>query len=220
MISGGERGLLTASRVSPTNVRYSAPVPTATAATKTNSNRQPRRRSIAPPIRGEKPGAAAVAIVIDAIARVSPCPSNRSRATARDNTATAQTPAACIDRPTSRLAKSPANAHHAVPSTKTHSPVTIGAFRPSLSDNGPTTSCPAAKTTRKTGMLDVTAALDTSRSAAIAGNEGRKMLVDSRPIAAKAQITPLAAMLVRCPDLPAATLAKATSLLMSGALAD
>ena len=62
------------------------------------------------------------------------------------------------------------------------------------SDNGPTINCPTAKIARKTVMVDVTAALDTRRSAAIAGSEGRKMLVDRIPVAANAQITALQAV--------------------------
>jgi hypothetical protein len=40
----------------------------------------------------------------------------------------------------------------------------------------------------------VASALDTCKSAAIAGSEGRKMLVASGPIAAKAQITAMEAV--------------------------
>nr|WP_249157134.1 hypothetical protein [Bradyrhizobium diazoefficiens] len=64
-------------------------------------------------------------------------------------------------------------------------------------------------------MLDVTAALDTPRSTAIAGREGRKMLVDRSPIAAKAQITALAAIPVRCSGFSAAALPVTTSLLIA-----
>jgi hypothetical protein len=77
------------------------------------------------------------------------------------------------------------------------SPIRIGICRPNRSDNGPTINCPTAKIARKTVMLEVTAALDTRRSAAIAGSEGRKMFVDRIPVAANAQITALQAMAFR-----------------------
>src|ERR1700682_1702280 len=48
-------------------------------------------------------------------------------------------------------------------------------------------------------MADVTAALDTWRDAAIAGSEGRKILVASVPIAANAQIAAMQAGNVRSP---------------------
>ena len=73
-----------------------------------------------------------------------------------------------------------------------------GFCRPNRSDNGPTINCPTAKIARKTVMVEVTAALDTRRSAAIAGSEGRKMLVDRIAVAANAQMTALQAMAVRC----------------------
>jgi hypothetical protein len=48
-------------------------------------------------------------------------------------------------------------------------------------------------------MADVTAALDTWREAAIAGSEGRKILVASVPIAANAQINAMQAGNARSP---------------------
>jgi hypothetical protein len=107
-----------------------------------------------------------------------------------------------------RPSKSPANAHHIVPSTKIHSPIRIGICRPSQSDNGPTINCPTAKIARKTVMVEVTAALDTRRSAAIIGSEGRKMFVDRIPVAANAQITALQAVTVRCPGFCGRSLAQ------------
>jgi hypothetical protein len=164
---------------------------------------------------GENPGAAAVAIVIDAIVVASAWPSNRSRAMARDSTATAHAPEAWIDRPIKRPNRSPANAHHIVPNTKIQSAVRTGMCRPSRSDNGPTINCPTAKIARKTVMVDVTAALDTRRSAAIVGNEGRKMFVDRIPVAANAQITALQAAALRGLAFVAGALLRTTSMLMA-----
>ncbi len=147
---------------------------------------------------GENP-AARCAIVIDADSS-SPAPGHRTDpAMARASTATYIRRQLCIDRPINRLSKSPANAHHIVPSTKMHSPIRIGICRPSRPDNGPTINCPTANIARKTVMVEVTAALDTRRSAAIVGSEGRKMFVDRIPAAANAQITALHAVTVRCP---------------------
>ena len=56
--------------------------------------RQPNRPSSALPSRGEKPGAAAPAIMVSARARASASLSNRSRAMARDRTEAAQAPSA------------------------------------------------------------------------------------------------------------------------------
>ena len=153
--------------------------------------------------------------MIDAIVFASAWPSNRSRAMARASTANVPAPAACIDRPISRPSRSPANAHHIVPSTKIHTPIRIGICRPNRSDNGPTINCPTAKIARKTVMVEVTAALDTRRSAAIAGSEGRKMFVDRIPVAANAQITALQITAVRCSGVVAGALLTATSMLMA-----
>jgi hypothetical protein len=50
-----------------------------------------------------------------------------------------------------------------------------------------------AKIARKIVKADVTAALDTCKSAAMTGSEGKKMLVARIPVAARAQITILRA---------------------------
>ena len=96
------------------------------------------------------------------------------------------------------------------------SPIRIGICRPSRSDNGPTINCPTAKIARKIVMVEVTAALDTRRSAAIVGNEGRKMFVDRTPVAANAQITARQIFAVRCPGFVAGALLRTTSMLMAG----
>jgi hypothetical protein len=64
-------------------------------------------------------------------------------------------------------------------------------------------------------MVEVTAALDTRRSAAITGSEGRKMFVDRIPVAANAQITALQAVAVRCLGFVAGALLRTTSMLMA-----
>jgi hypothetical protein len=68
---------------------------------------------------------------------------------------------------------------------------------------------------RKTVMVEVTAALETRSSAAIAGSEGRKMLVARIQVAANAQITALQAAAVRRPARPAGGLSRTTSMLMA-----
>src|SRR5215217_5194023 len=166
-------------------------------------------------MRGENPGAAAVAIVIDAIVDASAWPSNRSLSMARESTATAHAPEAWIDRPISRPGRSPANAHHIVPSIKRQSPIRIGICRPNRSDNGPTINCPTARIARKTVMVEVTAALDTRKSAAIAGSEGRKMFVDRTAVAANAQMTARQAIAVRGLGVVAGALLRTTSMLMA-----
>src|SRR3954469_10657199 len=133
---------------------------------------------------------------------------------ARERTAIVHAPAACIDRPISKSNRSLANAHHIVPSIKMQSPIRIGICRPSRSDNGPTINCPTAKIARKIVMVEVTAALDTPRSAAIPGSEGRKMFVDRIPVAANAQITALQAVAVRSLGFVAGALLRTTSMLM------
>ncbi len=134
---------------------------------------------------------------------------------ARERTAMVHAPEACIDRPISKPNRSPANVHHIVPSTKIQSPIRMGICRPNRSDTGPTINCPTAKIARKTVMVDVTAALDTRRSAAIAGSEGRKIFVARIPVAANAQITTLQAMAVRCLGFVAGALLRTTSMLMA-----
>ena len=104
---------------------------------------------------------------------------------------------------------------HIVPSIKMQSPIRIGICRPSRSDNGPTINCPTAKIARKTVMVEVTAALDTRRSAAITGSEGRKIFVDRIPVAANAQIPALQAVDVRCLGFAADALLRTTSMLMA-----
>jgi len=64
-------------------------------------------------------------------------------------------------------------------------------------------------------MVDVTAALDTCRSAAIVGNEGRKMFVDRIPVAANAQITALQAAALRGLAFVAGALLRTISMLMA-----
>ena len=61
-------------------------------------------------------------------------------------------------------------------------------------------------TARKIEIADVASALVTCRSAAIAGSEGRKMLVASGPIAANAQITAMEAAILWLSDAGARTL--------------
>src|SRR3954467_1713270 len=156
----------------------------ANTATSTNSERQPKRWSSAPPSNGEKPGAAAIAIMMSAIARASAAPENMSRAMARDSTEVAQAPAAWITRPTSNPGKSVASAHHALPAKNTANPIRTGHRRPNRSEIGPTASWPTANTARKTVMADVTAGVDTFSATAICGSEGSRMLVASVPVAA------------------------------------
>ena len=95
------------------------------------------------------------------------------------------------------------------------SPIRIGIRRPNRSDNGPTINCPTAKMARKTVMVEVTAALDTCRSAAMAGSEGRKILVARIPVAANAQITALQAVTVRCLGSVAGTSLRTTSMVIA-----
>jgi hypothetical protein len=64
-------------------------------------------------------------------------------------------------------------------------------------------------------MVDVTAALETRRSAAIAGSEGRKMLVDRMLVAANAQMTALQAVAVRSRGGAAGVLLRTTSMFMA-----
>jgi hypothetical protein len=73
------------------------------------------------------------------------------------------------------------------------SPTRIGILRPNRSDNGPTINCPTATIPRKTVIVEVTTALDTCKSAAMVGSEGRKILVASVAMAANAQITAMQA---------------------------
>src|SRR5262245_26680132 len=153
-------------------------------ATRTKVERQPKRWSSPPPSSGEKPGAAAMAIMINAIARASAAPENMSRAMARDSTDVAQAPAAWITRPVSSPGKSVATAHHALPAKNTANPTRTGQRLPNRSEIGPTTSWPRANTARKTVMADVTAAVDTFSATAICGKEGSRMLVASVPVAA------------------------------------
>jgi hypothetical protein len=87
------------------------------------------------------------------------------------------------------------NAHQIVLSTKRQSPTRTGIRRPNRSDNGPTINCPTAKIARKTEIVDVMAALDTCKSAAMVASEGRKILVASIPVAANAQITAMEAVI-------------------------
>ena len=97
-----------------------------------------------------------------------------------------------------------ANAHQIVPNTKRQSPTRSGFCRPNRSDKGPTINWPKAKIARKTEIVDVMAALDTCKSAAMAVSEGRKILVASVPVAANAQITAMEAV-VDLPLLPVRT---------------
>src|SRR5215470_9204372 len=153
-------------------------------ATRTKVERQPKRWSSPPPSSGEKPGAAAMAIMISAIARASAAPENMSRAMARDSTEVAQAPVAWITRPVSSPGKSVATAHHALPAKNTANPAWTGQRRPKRSEIGPTTSWPRANTARKTVIADVTAGVDTFSATAICGSEGSRMLVASVPVAA------------------------------------
>src|SRR5215468_1451562 len=153
-------------------------------ATRTKLERQPKRWSSAPPSSGEKPGAAAMAIMISDIARASAAPENRSRAMARESTDVAQAPAAWTTRPTSSPGRSVASAHQTLPAKNTANPIKTGHRRPSRSEIGPTTSWPRANTARKTVMADVTAEVDTFSATAICGKEGSRMLVASVPVAA------------------------------------
>jgi len=95
------------------------------------------------------------------------------------------------------------------------SPIRIGLRRPNRSDNGPTINCPTAKMARKIVMIEVTAALDTCRSLAIAGSEGRKILVARIPAAANAQITALLTVSVRCLARAAGGLLRTTSMVIA-----
>src|SRR3982750_4562152 len=123
--------------------------------------RQPKKWSSAPPSSGEKPGAAAMAIMINAMARANAAPENMSRAMARDSTEVAQAPAAWITRPTSSPGRSVASAHQTLPAKNTANPTTTGKRRPKRSEIGPTTSWPKANMARKTVIADVTAGVDT-----------------------------------------------------------
>ena len=69
----------------------------------------------------------------------------------------------------------------------------MGIRRPNRSDNGPTINCPTAKIARKTEIVAATVALVMCKSAAMAGSDGRKILVASGPIAANEQITAMQA---------------------------
>src|SRR5689334_18286493 len=146
-------------------------------ATRTKLERQPKRWSSAPPSSGEKPGAAAMAIMIKAIARASAAPEYMSRAIARDSTEVEQAPTAWITRPVSSPGKSVASAHQALPAKKTAKPTRTGQRRPKRSEIGPTTSWPSANRARKTVMADVTAGVDAFSADAICGSEGSRMLV-------------------------------------------
>src|SRR4249920_198326 len=153
-------------------------------ATRTKVERQPKKWSSAPPSSGEKPGAAAMAIMISAIARASAAPEYMSRAIARDSTEVAQAPVAWITRPTSSPGRSVATAHHALPAKNTANPTRTGQRRPNRSEIGPTRSWPSANTARKTVIAEVTAGVDTFSATAICGSEGSRMLVASVPVAA------------------------------------
>jgi 2-phospho-L-lactate guanylyltransferase (CobY/MobA/RfbA family) len=95
------------------------------------------------------------------------------------------------------------------------SPIRIGICRPNRSDNGPTINCPRAEIARKIVIVEVTTALETRRSAAIAGSEGRKILVARIPVAANAQITALLTVAVRRRVSVAGALLRTTSMLMA-----
>src|SRR3974390_1606869 len=95
-------------------------------ATKPNSERQPQKWSRAPPRSGEKPGAAAIAIIISAMARPRAAPLKRSRAIARDSTEVEHAPAAWIIRPIRRLASVLELAHQMLPATNTAKPARTG----------------------------------------------------------------------------------------------
>ncbi len=82
------------------------------------------------PASGEKPGAAAVATMVNDRARANVSPSNRSRAMARDSTEAAHTPNAWTMRPaimTSSVVASPAMT---VPTINTKSPPSTSLRRP------------------------------------------------------------------------------------------
>ncbi|MNP20481.1 hypothetical protein D3C76_1130530 [compost metagenome] len=92
--------------------------------------RQPSVTDRTLPASGEKPGAAAVAIIVSDRARASVSPSNRSRAMARDSTEAAHTPSAWTTRPaisTSRVVARPAMT---VPTTNTERPPSTSFCRP------------------------------------------------------------------------------------------
>src|SRR2546427_12261744 len=102
-----------------------------------NSERQPNAWSSAPPSSGEKPGAAAIAIMISAIARANAAPENMSRAIARDSTDVAQAPAAWMTRPTKRLVRAAASAHQTLPGKKKAYQNTTGHRRTQRTEAGP-----------------------------------------------------------------------------------
>lgn len=148
--------------------------------------RQPIIFSVMPPSSGENPGAAAIATITIARTRARVSPSYISLAIARASTDAAHTPAACIARPTISSAGAAAWAHTTPPAAKTSKPPMTSLRRPKRSDRGPTKSCPAAKTTKKTLSVRPSWASDAPRVLDIAGNDGRMMLVDKAPIAASA----------------------------------
>jgi hypothetical protein len=68
--------------------------------------------------------------MINAIARASAGPENRSRAMARDNTEVKHAPAAWMTRPIKRPGKSVARPHQMLPARNTAKPASTGQRRP------------------------------------------------------------------------------------------
>ncbi len=102
--------------------------------------RQPSSVVIAVPSAGEKPGAAAIAIITSASARVSTGPWYRSRAIARASTEAARAPSAWMARPAIKTGSDGASAQIRLPTTKIARPPTTKGARPAASAIGPTIS--------------------------------------------------------------------------------